>query len=47
MTNDQLLEGVDIFVVLPQMAPMLIADQLRMDSSIRCGSESSRSDAKI
>ena len=47
MADDQLLEGVDIFIRFPQIVPNLILGQLRMDSSLRCGSERFRSGAEI
>ena len=35
MADNQLLEGVDIFVSFPQTALMLIPGQLRVDSSFK------------
>ena len=46
MANDWLLEGVNIFIPFPQTTPMLIPDQLRMDSSFGYGSESLYLDAR-
>ena len=47
MADDQLLEGVDIFIWFPQTVPNLILGQLRMDSSLRCGSERFHSGVEI
>ena len=47
MADDLLLEGVNIFIRFPQTVLNLILSQLRMDSSLRSGSERSRSGAEI